>query len=107
MVVYKVYCKNYELKKAEPMGMLIERRKDLRGMNQVESGLRWAKSAFGHLVKNKQTIFVVPDEWNLETDDRVRMEKEIFTKEEFLEMMKVMDQETKGKKNGGDEWGDQ
>ena len=107
MVVYKVYYKNYELKKAEPMGMLIERRKDLRGMNQVESGLRWAKSAFGHLVKNKQTIFVVPDEWNLRTDDRVRMEKEIFTKEEFLEMMKVMDQETKGKKNGGDEWGDQ
>ncbi len=103
MVVYKVYNKNYDLKKAEPMGMLIERRKDLRGMNQVESGLKWAKSAFGHLVKNKQTIFVVPDEWDLGTDDRVRMEKEIFTKEEFLEIMKVMDQETKRKKKGEDE----
>ena len=62
MVVYKVFCKNYELKKAEPMGMLIERREDLRGMNQVESGFRWAKLAFGHSVENKQTIFVVPDE---------------------------------------------
>jgi hypothetical protein len=82
--------------------MLIERREDLRGMNQVESGLRWAKSAFGHLVENKQTIFVVPDEWDLGTDGRVRMEKEIFTKEEFLEMMRVMDQETKKKKKGGD-----
>jgi hypothetical protein len=102
MVVYKVFCKNYELKKAEPMGMLIERRKDLRGMNQVESGLRWAKSAFGHSVENKQTIFVVPDEWDLGTDDRVRVEKEIFTKEEFLEIMKVMGQEAKRKKKGWD-----
>ena len=102
MVVYKVFCKNYELKKAEPMGMLIERRKDLRGMNQVESGLRWAKSAFGHSVENKQTIFVVPDEVDLGTDDRVRMEKEIFTKEEFLEIMKVMGQEAKRKKKGWD-----
>jgi len=80
---------------------LIERREDLRGMNQVESGFRWAKLAFGHSVENKQTIFVVPDEWDLGTDDRVRMEKEIFTKEEFLEMMKVMDQETKSKNKGG------
>jgi hypothetical protein len=107
MVVYKVYSKNYEFKRAEPMGMLVERRRDLRGMDQVESGLRWARSAFGHLVKNRQTIFVVPDEWNLGAGDRVRMEKEIFTKEEFLEMMKVMDQETKGKGTGYDEWSDQ
>ena len=43
MVVYKVFYKNYELRKGELMGALIERRKDLRGMKQFESGLRWAK----------------------------------------------------------------
>jgi len=31
MIVYKVFYKNYELKKGDLIGMLIERRKDLRG----------------------------------------------------------------------------
>jgi hypothetical protein len=31
MVVYKVFYKNYELKKGEFIGMLIERRKGLMG----------------------------------------------------------------------------
>jgi len=31
MVVYKVFYKNFELKKGEFVGMLIERRKDMRG----------------------------------------------------------------------------
>lgn len=101
MVVYKVFHKNYELKRAEPIGMLIERRKDLRGLNKVESGLRWAKLTFGHLVKDKQTIFVVPDELDLGTDSRIQMDKNVFTKDEFLEMMKVMEtQETERKKVG-------
>ena len=68
MVVYKVFYKNYELRKGELMGALIERRKDLRGMKQVESGLRWAKLTFGRVVKDKKEIFVVPHELNLKKD---------------------------------------
>ncbi len=62
MVVYKVFCKNYELKKGEFIGAMTERRKDLRGKCQLESGLRWAKVKFGHMVKDKHSIFVVPNE---------------------------------------------
>ena len=40
MVVYKVFYKNVELKKGEFMGMSIERRKDMRGKNQIESAMR-------------------------------------------------------------------
>ncbi len=62
MVEYRVFCKNYVLKKPEFIGSLIERRKDLRGKSQLESGLRWAKVKFGHMVKDKQSIFIVPSE---------------------------------------------
>ena len=62
MIAYKVFYKNYELKRGELMGILIERRKDLRGMMQIESGLKWARSTFGGFVGNKQLIFVVPRE---------------------------------------------
>jgi len=62
MIVYKVFYKDYELKKGEFVGMLIERRKDLRGVTQVESGLRWAKLTFGRMIKDEYTIFVVPKE---------------------------------------------
>ena len=88
MVVYKVFYKNYDLKKGELVGVLIERRKDLRGRSQIESGLRWAKLTFGHLVKDKQMIFVVPDEMNLGTDAIVFLEKGILTNQEFWELMK-------------------
>ena len=44
MVVYKVFYKNFELKKGEFMGMLIERRKDMKGKTQIESGMRWANA---------------------------------------------------------------
>jgi len=44
MVAYKVFYKNFELKKGEFMGMLIERRKDMRGKTQIESGMRWANA---------------------------------------------------------------
>jgi hypothetical protein len=93
MIVYKVFYKNYELKKGELMGMLIERKKDLRGMKQVESGLRWAKLTFGHMVKDKQSIFVVPNELKLESDAKWLMEKGVFTKEELLGIVKLVDQE--------------
>ncbi len=95
MLVYKVFYKNFELKKGEFMGMLIERRKDLRGRTQVESGMRWARLAFGHMVKDERTIFVVPNELKLGIDTQWLMEKGIFTKEELLGIVKLIDQEIK------------
>jgi hypothetical protein len=44
------------------LGVLCERRKDLRGMTQFGSGMRWARIFFGELVKDKEAIFVVPNE---------------------------------------------
>ena len=44
------------------MGVLCERRKDLRGMTQFGSGMRWARITFGGLVKDKEAIFIVPNE---------------------------------------------
>ena len=99
MIVYKVFYKNYELKKGELMGMLIERKKDLRGMKQVESGLRWAKLTFSPIVKDKKAIFVVPNELKLEGDGKGYMEKGVFNKEEFLEKIRLVDQERKRKQS--------
>lgn len=65
IIFYKVFYKNYELKRNELMGMLTERRKDCRGKTQFESGMRWARLKFGGLVKDKQAIFVVPGELDL------------------------------------------
>jgi hypothetical protein len=95
MVVYKVFYKDFELKRGELIGILIERRKDLRGKTQVESGLRWARSAFGRLVKDERTIFAVPNELKLRSDTQWLMEKGIFTKEELLGMVKLVDQQLK------------
>ena len=67
-IAYKVLYKNQKLKKGDPMGILVERRKDLRGKSKLESGLKWAKSVFGQTVKNKGMIFVVPDELKEEKD---------------------------------------
>jgi hypothetical protein len=96
MVVYKVFYKNFELKKGEFMGMLIERRKDLRGKSQIESALRWAKLAFGRGVKDDKTIFVVPNELKLGINTQWIIEKGIFTKEDLLGLAKLFDQEVKG-----------
>jgi hypothetical protein len=68
MIIYKVFYKNYEFKKGELLGVLTERRKDMRGRSKVESGLKWAKLVFGQMVRDKHTIFVVPHELNLEND---------------------------------------
>ena len=99
MVVYKVFCKNYELRKGELMGALIERRKNLRDMKQFESGLKWAKLTFGHMVQDKKAIFVVPSELKIEDNPKRYMEKEIFTREEFLEKIRLVDQERKRKQS--------
>jgi len=60
MTVYKVFYKDYYRRKSVLLGTLIERRKGLRGMSQLESGSKWAKFAFGGEVKNISHIFVVP-----------------------------------------------
>jgi hypothetical protein len=67
-ITYKVLYKNHKLKKGDLMGVLVERRKDLRGKSRLESGLNWAKSMFGQTVENKTKIFVVPDELMTEKD---------------------------------------
>jgi len=67
-IAYKVLYKNYRLKKGEPIGELVERRKDLRGKSQLASGLDWAKSMFGEVVKDKHAIFIVPQE--LESEEK-------------------------------------
>ena len=94
MIVYVVFCKDYEHKRGELMGMLIERRKDMRGETQWQSGTKWARQAFGHFVKDKKDIFVFPKEMEMnDNDERLLVEKGIFTKEEFLEVEKKINQE--------------
>jgi hypothetical protein len=68
MITYKVLYKNYRLKRGEVVGILVERRKDLRGKSLFESGLEWAKSLFGQTVKDKHAIVVVPQELSLKKE---------------------------------------
>jgi hypothetical protein len=103
MVVYKVFYKNFELKKGELIGALIERREELRGGSRVESGLRWAKLTFGHLIKDKQMIFVVPDELDLGMDAIAFLEKGILTNEEFHGLLQGTDKTNDRKKKGEDQ----
>ncbi len=93
MVIYKVFHKNFQVKKGEFVGLLIERRKFMRGETQIESAMRWAKLAFGRIVKNEKTIFVVPKELKVEINTESIIEKGIFTKQEILGMGKQVDQE--------------
>lgn len=83
-MVYKVFCMNFAVKKEEFVGMLIERRKDPRGKDQLESAMRWASVAFGRMVKDEKTLFVVPHELKLEIQTGWVIEKGVFTKEEIL-----------------------
>ena len=61
MMVYKVYYKDYTRKVGIPLGRLTERRKDLRGMTPLETGMRWAMVSFGKKVADKKKVFVVPE----------------------------------------------
>ena len=83
MIIYKVYCKDYKQKRGSLLGVLAERRKDLRGKGQLESGLRWAMLTFGSSVKDRQTIFVVPRELDAGDAARALTEKGIFSIQEF------------------------
>jgi len=62
MIIYRVFYKDCYRKKIVLLGTLIERRKALRGMSELESGLKWAKFAFGDQVKDVKRIIVVPKE---------------------------------------------
>ena len=64
MTAYKVFYKDCYRKKMVLLGTLIERRKSPRGMNKLESGLKWAKLVFGKQVKDIKRIIVVPKEVN-------------------------------------------
>ena len=97
MIVYEVFCKDYKHRKGELMGMLVERRKDMRGQNRLASGTKWAWEAFGHLVKDKKDIFVFPKEMEIDDDKGLLVEKGIFSKEEFLKVEKKISQEMKRK----------
>ncbi len=94
MTVYVVFCKDYEHKKGELMGILVERRRDLRGETRWESGVKWARQAFGHLVKDSKDIFVYPKKFQMD-DKGLLVERGLFSKEEFLEVMRKIDQEMK------------
>jgi len=61
MTVYKVYYKDYTHRISIPLGRLTERRKDLRGMTPLETGMRWAMISYGEKVVDKNKIFVVPE----------------------------------------------
>ena len=100
MTVYIVFCKDYEHRKGEVMGMLVERRKDTRGNTQWESGAKWARQAFGHLVKDKKDIFVYPKEMEINDDKGLLVDKGVLSKEEFLEVMKKIGQEIRRQQNG-------
>ena len=82
------------------MGMLVERRNDMRGQTQWESGLKWARLAFGHLVKDKKDIFVFPKEMEINDDKGLLVEKGIFSKEEFLEVTNMIDRDMKKERKG-------
>jgi hypothetical protein len=97
MVVYVVFCKDYEHKKGELMGMLVERREDMRGETRWASGTKWARQAFGHLVRDKRDIFVFPKEMDIGDDEKLLVEKGILTKDEFLEFEKRINQAMKRK----------
>ena len=83
MIIYKVFYKDYELKKDELMAALTERRKGSRGRSELESGIRWARLMFGQMVKDKNAIFVVPDKLIWKEDSIVPAEKLLFTEEQL------------------------
>ncbi len=64
----------------------------MRGETHWQSGAKWARRFFGHLVKDKKDIFVYPKEFDID-DKGLLVDRGIYTKEEFLEVMKRIDQE--------------
>jgi hypothetical protein len=78
MIIYKVLCKNYELKQGEFLGALPERRKDLRRRDKAQSALKWARLIFGQMARDRQAIFVVPHVLNLKDNPITPGEKTVI-----------------------------
>jgi general secretion pathway protein A len=87
MIVYKVFTKDYEHEKVTLLGMLAERRRNLRGKTRLEAGLTWARLTFGGSAIDKESIFVVPKELEAGHATRVLMKRTIFYKDELLDMV--------------------
>jgi len=87
MIVYRVFSKDYEHEKVTLLGMLAERRADLRGKTRLEAGLTWARLAFGDSAKEKESIFVVPKELEAGHATRVLMKRTVFYKDELSDMV--------------------
>lgn len=92
MLVYKVFYKDFQRKRGDLIGILVERRKNTRGMSFAESGLRWAKLTFGKLESNRKPIFVIPNEMDLKSDATRISDKWMFTKEELLGLARFVEQ---------------
>ena len=63
MTLYEVLYQKYSHAKGELLGVLPERRNDLRGQGRIESATKWAKSTFGGLVGDEKAIVVVVKEY--------------------------------------------
>ncbi len=87
MIVYKVFSKDYEHEKVTLLGMMAERRGDLRGKTRLEAGLTWARLTFGDSAKDKGSIFVVPKELEAGHATRVLMKRTVFYKGDLLDMV--------------------
>ena len=87
MIVYQVFSKDYEHEKVTLLGMLAERRRDLRGIPRLEAGLTWARLTFSGSAKDKESIFIVPKELEAGHATRVLMKRTIFYKDELLDMV--------------------
>jgi hypothetical protein len=78
MIIYKVLLKDYGLQQGELLGAMAERRKDLRGKSKLESGLKWARLVFGQMARDKQAIFVVPQEFPYASGESGNQRGELF-----------------------------
>jgi general secretion pathway protein A len=87
MIVYQVFSKDYEHEKVTLLGMLAERRRNLRGIPRLEAGLTWARLTFSGEAKNKESIFIVPKELEAGHATRVLMKRTIFHKDELLDIV--------------------
>ena len=82
MIVYRIFYKDYNKRTCRLLGVLTERRRSLRGMTPLQSGLRWARFSFGGSVANRESLLVVPkasgltaENWDVDTklNDAARM----------------------------------
>ncbi len=87
MIVYKVFSKDYEHEKVTLLGMLAERRADLRGKTRMEAGLTWARLTFGDSAEDKGSLFVVPKEVEAGHATKVLMKRAVFHGGDLLELV--------------------